>query len=123
MFLVSNLSPSPASCSKKIIPFPTTEATLDWNFVRPETLADVHRHWCPESESYAGVDALFTAFDRGWRISGKIRREDYFLNKGRQIVIFHFELIRDGEKVRMPVLSNPRLLSLLEKRAVIVLGN
>lgn len=125
MFLISDLALKPISHSRPqhLIPFSEATSALNWKAARPESLPDLQRHWHPQSEAYAGVDALFTALDRGWRIAGKIRRDERFLSEARSVIIFHFELKRADEWIQMPVLSNPCLLRLLEKQAVIVLGN
>lgn len=82
---------------------------FDWKMLRLDRLPNLERHWHPQSESYAPVDALLSALDKGWIICGEIYYEECFLSKRRRVFIFHFALWRDGECVYMPILSNPFL--------------
>lgn len=91
------------------IPVRPQHSSFDWRLHRPSALGDMQRHWCPRSERYAGVDALFTAFDHGWRIIGTIYRDEYRFSKTRHTVIYYFQLWRDDVVRWMPVLSTPYL--------------
>jgi len=95
--------------------------SFDWSLHRPSTLGEMQRHWCPRSQHYAGVDALFTAFDRGWDIIGTIYRDEYCLSKTRYTVIYHFQLQRSDAMMWMPVLSNPCLARYIDCRDVMVI--
>lgn len=68
---------------------------------------DMIRHWHAESEQYTGGDALFTALQNGWRISDEVKYEEYWHAGVRSVLVYHFELTRDGEKMDMPVVRNP----------------
>lgn len=65
------------------------------------------RHWHPESEPYTGGDALFTAVEEGWQINPTIEYEAHWLLGGRMVTVYHFTLERNGETLKMPVLTNP----------------
>ena len=82
---------------------------------------DVEQHWSPKSEKYAGGDGLVTALDRGWEISGDVRREEKQYAGLRTVTIYHVPLVRGDETMTMPVLHNPyvnRLLRLSSIRVV-----
>ncbi|MDL1900149.1 hypothetical protein FBR02_05200 [Anaerolineae bacterium CFX9] len=68
---------------------------------------DMTRHWNPNSEQYAGGDALITALQRGWEIAGQVWAEEYWHGGARLVMIFHFTLERGDETMQMRVLSNP----------------
>jgi hypothetical protein len=65
------------------------------------------RHWCPESETYAGGDQLATLLFMGWHIREIICQEKLpYLEKcaGR---FYHIVLTRAEETLLLPVLANP----------------
>ncbi|MDX1992425.1 MAG: hypothetical protein SF029_08550 [bacterium] len=65
------------------------------------------RHWCPESETYAGGDQLATLLFMGWQIREIICQEKLpYLEKcaGR---FYHVILKRREETLVLPVLANP----------------
>lgn len=68
---------------------------------------DAVTHWCPRSQRFTGGDALITCLDKGWEIEPEVFYEEYGQTGGRQIVVYYFELHRDNETVRMPVVNNP----------------
>ena len=68
---------------------------------------DVIRHWSPVSEKYAGGDALATLLNQGWQINETVLFEEYWHSGTRPVVIYHIELIRNSETLKMPVLTNP----------------
>lgn len=68
---------------------------------------DVAQHWHPHSEPYAGGDALVTLLAQGWTM-----RRDVYVEKSefaglRYVSVYHIELERDGEVIKMPVVRNP----------------
>lgn len=75
---------------------------------------DVIRHWSPTSEKYAGGDALLTFLLDSWNIIDAVFYEEYWHSGVRMVVIYHFELERQGEKLSMPVFSNPYVSRLVQ---------
>ncbi|RMG83687.1 MAG: hypothetical protein D6712_12695 [Chloroflexi bacterium] len=75
---------------------------------------DVTKHWHPDSQPFAGGDALATALDEGWQITGPVIREDYW-HSMRCVPIYHFTLTRDGETRHIPVISNPYVNRLVKQ--------
>ena len=69
--------------------------------------SEVHRHWDPRSERFAGGDALITAMRGGWRLMEPIFEQEYWHSGMRRISVYHATLERDGVRVVMPVLANP----------------
>jgi hypothetical protein len=65
------------------------------------------RHWHGGSEKYAGGDALFTALENGWEFDDSVTYEEHWSSGAQCVVIFLFELKRDGDKMTMPVITNP----------------
>lgn len=69
--------------------------------------SDVHRHWHPASEKFAGADAFLTAIQDGWRLVGSVYSEEIWHGGSRLVVLFHATLERGDETMDMPVFSNP----------------
>ena len=67
----------------------------------------VIRHWHDGSEKYAGGDCLLTALYNGFEPDGSVYREEHWKSGARCVVVYYFELSRRGEKMVMPVISNP----------------
>ncbi len=68
---------------------------------------DVTQHWHPDSEQYAGGDALVTLLTQGWEIEREVGVEDRFFAGLRSISVYHLTLVRDDERMRMPIIRNP----------------
>jgi hypothetical protein len=68
---------------------------------------DVTCHWSAASQKYAGGDALITFLHDGWEMSETVFCEEYWHAGGRLVVIYYFELEREGETLAIPVLGNP----------------
>jgi hypothetical protein len=68
---------------------------------------DVTCHWSADSQKYAGGDALITFLHNGWKMDETVFFEEYWHAGGRLVMIYYFELERDGETLSMPVLGNP----------------
>lgn len=66
-----------------------------------------YRHWHAESEQYTGGDSLATAIYLGWTIDGVVRLEEFWYAGTRRVALYYFDLIRDEEKMTMPVVGNP----------------
>lgn len=75
---------------------------------------DMHRHWDAQSERYGGGDSLLTALQGGWLLDEVIWAEEYWHAGTRPVMIYHFTLAREQEKMSMPVMSNPFILRLLQ---------
>lgn len=70
---------------------------------------DLNRHWCPLSESYAGVDILLNYIDSGWEIEGDIGFDEHWFGGARHILIYQFSLIKQNDHLTMLVPCNPVL--------------
>jgi hypothetical protein len=66
-----------------------------------------YRHWHAESEQYTGGDSLATAMYLGWKIDGVVRLEEFWYAGTRRVALYYFDLIRDDQKMTMPVVGNP----------------
>jgi hypothetical protein len=75
---------------------------------------DVVRYWSPLSETYAGGDALVTLLNKGWSIDETVFVEEYWHAGTRLVSIYHIDLLRDGETLHMPVLTNPYVCRLID---------
>jgi hypothetical protein len=71
------------------------------------------RHWSPQSEQYASGDALLQALDDGWQVKGVIFRQEVWLAGGRRTYVYHVELERDGETIKMKMVHNPFITRLI----------
>lgn len=78
-----------------------------WLFAIEEDIGDIYRHWSPQSEDYAGGDALATALYLGWKTKDMVLVERRWQGGSRRINIYHFELTRGSETMAMPILCNP----------------
>ncbi len=76
---------------------------------------DRPRHWCSQSERYAGGDALLTYLHDGWKIQGDIFYEEYWHGGARRILIYYFVLTLKDECVTMRVIGNPMIDRLLDE--------
>jgi len=56
---------------------------------------------------YAGGDALLTAMSKGWTVKSPVYEEEFWLAGLRLVVVLHFEMTRNGQTMKMPVISNP----------------
>lgn len=70
---------------------------------------DLNRHWCPLSESYAGIDVLLNYLDSGWKIEGDIGFAEHWFGGARHILVYHFVLTKKDDHSTMSVLSHPVL--------------
>jgi len=85
-----------------------SEYTLNgWLFAVEEDIIDIYRHWHPQSELYAGGDALATAVFLGWKTKDVVLMERRWQGGSRRINIYHFELTLGSESMAMPVVGNP----------------
>lgn len=79
---------------------------------------DMTRHWHPLSERFAGGDALLTALQRGWEISGTIWADEFWHGGSRLTIIFYMTLVRGDEQMTMPVLTSPWVRRVMKKWAL-----
>ena len=92
---------------------------------------DVVRHWSPNSQQYAGGDVIVTLLNNGWQIGETVRYEEYWHAGSRmvmlpdamsifarRVMIYHLEMVRDDEVLRVPVLSNPYVRRLISNLPV-----
>ena len=82
---------------------------------------DMSRHWCPQSQRYAGGDALLTHLHNGWQIKDEVYYEQYWQGGARRVVIYYFALANNGQRVTMPVVNNPFVERLMREMALTVL--
>lgn len=85
-----------------------------------ERFTDTNRHFSPDSERYTGADSLLTAQRYDWRLVNIVYEEYVLMRGGRFTSLYYFKLVRDTEKMIMPILSNPFILRMLERRRMIV---
>jgi hypothetical protein len=80
--------------------------------------SELHRHWDSRSERYAGADALITAISNGWQMLEPVFEQEFWHSGMRRITVYHATLERDGERIVMPVLTNPFIRRGLRDRAL-----
>lgn len=76
--------------------------------------AHLVRHWHAESERFTGGDALFTALDDGWDIDDTVHYEEHWNSGSQVVVVYYFQLKRGGERMTMPVITNPFVRRMLK---------
>ena len=79
------------------------------------------RHWSPQSQRFAGGDALLTLLSSGWSIQEDVYYEEFWHGGSRCALIYHFTLTRGQQRAVMRVVDNPfidRLLAELPVRVV-----
>ena len=83
----------------------------------PLLLEDVgfYRHWHHKSERFAGGDCLATALMTGWVLKVPIIMDVYWCMGSRQVNVYHCDLVRDEERMHMPVLGNPYMDRLIQQ--------
>jgi hypothetical protein len=79
------------------------------------------RHWCPQSQRYAGGDALLTYLYDGWEIRDEVYYEEYWQGGARRMFIYDFVLVNADQRVTMHVIDNPFVERLLRELPVRVL--
>jgi len=90
-----------------------------------EKYTDKYQHWCPQSAKYAGGDHLISAFRNDWTFDDNtVYAEQAWKSGSRPVTVYHFVLIRDGETMIMPVISNPFIERFItEKLMTIIYDN
>ncbi|MFW5696368.1 MAG: hypothetical protein ACOCXR_01140 [Phototrophicaceae bacterium] len=82
---------------------------------------EVVQHWHPQSEPYAGGDALMTLIAQGWQMQRDVYVEKREFAGLRSVSVYHVSLVRDGKTMKVPVVRNPyinRLLRLGDYRQI-----
>ena len=82
---------------------------------------DMSRHWCPQSQRYAGGDALLTYLHNGWQMKDDVYYEEYWQGGARRVVIYYFALVNNGHWVTMGVIHNPFVERLMHEMALKVI--
>jgi hypothetical protein len=80
--------------------------------------SDIHRHWDPRSERFAGGDALITAIQNGWQLVEPVYEEKFWAAGTRLVVIYHSIMERGEESMVMPVIANPFIRRGLKTRTL-----
>jgi hypothetical protein len=86
-----------------------------------EDMEEGFRHWHPQSEKYAGGDALASALFCGWKMPDTVFVERHWHAGARRVNIYFVKLTRGNENMTMPVIGNPYVARLfLEQGTQIV---
>lgn len=89
-----------------------------------EKYTSSYHHWCPQSQDFAGGDQLISAFREGWTLDEPIIYAEQTWKSGtRPVTVYHFSMIRGGEMMIMPVLSNPYVERFLTENLITVVYN
>lgn len=71
------------------------------------------RHWSPQSEPYASGEALLQALESGWQVDGVIFQQEVPLGGDRRTYVYHVNLKRDDEQMKMKMVHNPYITRLI----------
>jgi hypothetical protein len=82
---------------------------------------DLHRHYCPRSQRYAGGDTLLAYLENGWTLQEDIYFDEYWHGGARRVTIYYIALVNHEERITMRVLSNPVIHRLLSQSQVRVM--
>lgn len=74
------------------------------------------RHWHGGSEKFAGGDALLTALDDNWEVAEVCYQEEFWHAGTRLVTVYHFELVREDERVDMPVITTPYVRRIIQEQ-------
>jgi hypothetical protein len=81
---------------------------------RPK-IAENRRHWSPQSEEYASGEVLLHALEDDWHVQGVIFRQEVWLTGDRRTYVYHLELARGNETLKMKMVNNPFITRLIYK--------
>jgi hypothetical protein len=87
-----------------------------------EDIRDIYRHWHSDSEKFTGGDSLATALLLGWSVRDVVFLDRYRFNGTRRVNVYHFELLRGDEVMRMAVISNPYVERLINEASIRVIA-
>ena len=79
------------------------------------------RHFHPNSEIYTGADSLITAQRKGWRLVNIAYEEQLQMRGGRYTSLYYFKLVRDSDKIIMPIVATPFIERMLTHSKVLLL--
>ena len=82
---------------------------------------DFHRHWSPDSETYAPADVLLQYLKKDWKLDKLVAVETVYHAGYRRSDIYYFTLERDGRTVEMPILANPAVFKVIEQNQLTTL--
>ena len=82
---------------------------------------EVDRHFSPRSEIYTGADSLITAQRNGWRLVNIAYEEPVQMRGGRYTSLYYFKLIRNSEKMVMPIVATPFIERMLLRLKILLL--
>ncbi len=80
-----------------------------------------HRHWSPQSQTYAPVDVLQQYLREGWQLDSLAAVETFYYAGYRRADIYYFTLKRADDYVEMPVLANPVVFRIIQEHKLNVL--
>ncbi|MCS6872766.1 MAG: hypothetical protein RML95_13170 [Anaerolineae bacterium] len=78
--------------------------------VAQEFNVDEYRHWSPRSQTYTSADVLQQYMRAGWQLAESVTVETFTLGAGRRVSVYHFVLSKNGQELRLPVVSSPLAL-------------
>lgn len=103
-------------------PLASWSAPLDKNRAKSEVECDNdHRHWSPNSQSYAPADVLFQYLRDGWLLGDRVLIQVFTCFSRRRVEVYSFKLILDSEPVLMPIIANPVILRFVMERGLTVI--
>ena len=82
---------------------------------------ETNRHFAPRSEIYTGADSLITAQRNGWRLVNIAYEEAVQMRGGRYTSLYYFKLIRNNEKMVMPIVGTPFIERMLMRLKILLL--
>ncbi len=65
------------------------------------------RYWSPTADCHATGDQLLGFLVLGWTIESRVEVEILWYGEGRRSLLYHLTLVKDNQRLLMPVLSNP----------------
>ncbi len=90
-----------------------------------EKFTESGQYWSPESEEYAAASQLITAMRSGWNLAlPRVSARQIWNSGSRPRTIYDFTLMREGQLMIMPVLSNPYIERfIVQKRLCVCFDN
>lgn len=82
---------------------------------------DTDRHFSPTSEIYTGADSLITAQRNGWRLVNIAYEEIIQMRGGRTTSLYYFKLVKDGNKMIIPIVATPFIERMFLQRKMVLL--
>lgn len=90
-----------------------------------EKFTESDQYWSPESEEYAAASQLITAMRSGWVLAlPRVSARQVWNSGSRPRTVYDFTLLREGQLMIMPVLSNPFIERfIVQKRLRVIFDN